>query len=329
MTEERLRGGQVLVENEFAPLRTVVLAESEVAIPRSAADSPDSRFLAEGWDANPIGQDMRDGDPARQAAWERERTNLREVLERHGVTVVRPRRLTEAEKAAAGSNGYANFFARDPFFTVGDQVVEASMRFQHRRDEVLPMRDLFLDRVYPADCGYVAVPRPQIPEPGDATLGPGPFLEGGDVLVLGNHVFVGNSGLASNGLGVRWLTKYLHPRGFTVESVRLHKRILHLDCALGLVRPGLMVVCEEALLDGVPSALRDWDRIRVGIDQATALATNGLPIDPGHYVTDPAFRSIGERIEEHGVTVEYVDFAITRSLGGSFRCSTQPLLRRS
>jgi len=329
MTEELLSGGQIRVENEFAPLKTVVLAESEVAIPESAANSPDSRFLAADWADNPIGEDMRDGAPDRQAAWERERDNLRGVLERHGVTVLRPRRLTTAEKTAAGGDGYSNFFARDPFFTIGDQVIEASMRFRHRRDEVLPMRDLFLAHVYPADCGYVAVPRPQIPEVGDATLGPGPFLEGGDVLVLGNHVFVGNSGLASNALGVRWLTKYLHPRGFTVEPVRLHKRILHLDCALGLVRQGLMVVCEEALPDGVPSALRGWDRIRVTLDQATALAANGLPIDPDHYVTDPAFRTIGEHIERHGVNVDYVDFAITRSLGGSFRCSTQPLLRRS
>jgi glycine amidinotransferase len=35
----------------------------------------------------------------------------------------------------------------------------------------------------------------------------------------------------------------------------------------------------------------------------------------------------GDRIAAHGVTVEYVDFAITRGFGGSFRCTTQPLWR--
>ena len=75
-------------------------------------------------------------------------------MERHGVEVLRPRLLTEAEKAVAGTDGYANFFARDPFFVVGDQVVESSMRFLHRRREVLSVRDLMLERVYPADCGY-------------------------------------------------------------------------------------------------------------------------------------------------------------------------------
>lgn len=320
---------EIFVESEFAPLRTVVLAQSEVAIPASAKDSPDRGFLPEeSLRLNPVG-DMRDGAPERQAAWERERDAFREVLERHDVEVLRPRMLTGAEKIAAGEDGYANFFARDPFFTVGSQVIEASMRFKHRRREVLPMREIMEDVVYPADSGYVSVPMPEVPAPDDPTLGPGPFLEGGDVLVLGKYVFVGSSGLASNARGAQWLAKYLEPFGYTVEFVRLHERILHLDCALGLIRPGLMVVSEEALIDGVPELLSDWDRVSVDFESATRLATNGLPINPEVYVTDPAFSFIGDALEREGVQVEYVDFSITRSLGGSFRCSTQPLLRRT
>lgn len=317
------------MESEFAPLRTVVLARSELALPASIATTGETRFLAD--DAVgllPAGKDLRDADPVRQAAWEAEREAFGAVLEKYGVQVLRPRLLTEAEKAAGGDDGYANFFARDPFFTVGDQVIEASMRFLHRRREVFPVRDVIRDHVYPADCGYVSVPAAEIAVPGDRTLGPGPFLEGGDVLVLGRHVFVGSSGLASNALGVRWLAKFLAPFGYEVELVRLHERILHLDCALGLVREGLIVVCEEALLDGVPEVLRHWERIPITFPQATGLASNGLPISSEAYVTDPAFRAIGEQVERRGIRVEYVDFSISRSMGGSFRCSTQPLLRR-
>ncbi|HEY1178344.1 MAG TPA: hypothetical protein VGF17_19490, partial [Phytomonospora sp.] len=155
----------------------------------------------------------------------------------------------------------------------------------------------------------------------------GPYLEGGDVLVLGRRVYVGSSGLASNEQGVRWLAKLLEPRGYTVEHVRLHERILHLDCALGLIRDGLLVHSPDALPDGLPESLRDWDAVPITFDQATSLATNGLPITPDVYVTDPAFSFVGDRLAAAGVRVEYVDFAITRSLGGSFRCSTQALLR--
>ncbi|WP_232835771.1 dimethylarginine dimethylaminohydrolase family protein [Actinocorallia populi] len=315
------------MENEFAPLRTVVLAQSEVCIPASALKDPDMRFLPQGADALRFTGDLREADPRRQAAWEAEREAFAAVLRRHGVEVLRPRLLTPAEKSAAEDRGYANFFARDPFFTVGEHVIEGSMRFRHRRGEVLPMRGVFGEHVYPANGSYVAVPVPEVAAPDDPSLGPGPFLEGGDVLVLGRHVFVGASGLASNTLGADWLRKYLAPCGYTVEQVRLHETILHLDCALGLVREGLMVVCEEALLDGIPRVLRTWDRVPVSLADAGRLATNGLPLSPEAYVTDHEFDGIGEQLEHRGVTVEYVDFSITRSLGGAFRCSTQPLHR--
>ncbi|MFC0674052.1 dimethylarginine dimethylaminohydrolase family protein [Brachybacterium hainanense] len=315
------------VRDEFSPLRSVVLARSEMAVPASAHDDPDMRFLPGGGGALGFVGDMREGDPERQAAWEAEREAFAEVLRRHGVEVLRPRLLTAAEKAAAGDLGYANFFARDPFFTIGRHVIEGSLRFRHRRSEILPIRPVLIQEVLPSDAAYVAVPVPEIAAEDDPTLGPGPFLEGGDVLVLGDHVFVGSSGLASNELGAAWLRQYLAPHGCTVELVRLDPVILHLDCALGLVRDGLMIVCEEALLDGIPEALQGWDRIDVSLQDAQRLATNGLPLGPDVYVTDPEFSAIGEQLQTRGITVEYVDFAVTRSLGGAFRCSTQPLHR--
>lgn len=319
----------IFVENEFAPLRKVVLAQSEFGYPLEPR-AEDLRFLSK--DAvkenfENRGKDYSEAFPDLQKQWELERTNLKEILEKYDVEVLRPRHLTDAEKKAVGTSGYSNFFVRDPFFTVGNHVIESSLRFLHRRHEVFPLRDLFLEEVYPEDCYYLAVPSPEIADQEDTTLGKGPFLEGGDVLVLGKQIFVGNSGLASNALGIQWLEKLLKPQGYAVEEVRLHPDILHLDCALGLVKDGLMVICEDAFLDGIPSLLKNWKRIDVTLHEAMNLATNGLPVSSEVYITDPAFKHIGEQIEKHGIKVEYVDFSISRSFGGSFRCSTQPLLR--
>lgn len=319
----------IFVENEFSPLKKVVLAQSEFGFPKEPRPE-DLRFLSEEAIKENFenkGKDYSEAFPELQEQWENERENLKKTLEKHGVEVLRPRKLSSAEKEAVGTAGYSNFFVRDPFFTVGNFVVESSLRFLHRRNEVFPVRELFLKEVYPEECGYVAVPQPEIADPGDSTLGKGPFLEGGDVLVLGKQVFVGNSGLASNTLGIQWLQKLLKPQGYTVEQVRLHPDILHLDCALGLIKEGLMIVCEEAFLDGLPAALKEWKRIRVTLDEAMNLATNGLPVSPEVYITDPAFKHIGEQIEKENLKVEYIDFSVSRSFGGSFRCSTQPLLR--
>ncbi len=326
---------RVFVASEFAPLRRVVLARSQMRLPDPDASSaeqfnqevailPDeARAVA----TQLLGRDHAEAMPERQRQWEAERDALAAVFAAHGVEVLYPRLLTRWEKAAGGKFGYSNSFVRDPWFTVGDVVIEGGLRFPHRRHEVLSSRDLLCREVLPAECTYVALPQPEIMPLDVDGGGAGPFLEGGDVLVLDRHVFVGNSGRGSSELGAAWLRKLMAPRGYRVETVRLKPNILHLDCALSLVREGLMVICEAALLEGVPHRLADWDRIVVTEEEAMALGANGLPITPDVYVTDPAFGRIAEAIARHGVQVVPVDFAISRSFGGAFRCSTQPLLR--
>lgn len=320
---------RIFVQNEFSPLRKVVLAASEYGYPMEVRPE-DLRFLNESAIADSAinrGKDYREAHPEMQKMWELERANFKKTLEKYNVEVVEARKLTDFEKQFNPKDGYANFFTRDPFFVVGDYVVEAAMRFLHRRHEVWPLRDLLWTAVSNTSCTYVAAPFPQAAASDDLTLGKGPFIEGGDVLVLDKHVLVGSSGLASNDRGFRWLSKLITPLGYTVEQVRLHPNILHLDCALSMVKSNLMVICQEAFLDGIPVILSDWTAIHVTLEEASNLATNGLPLSPEVYITDPVFKHIGDQIEQHGVKVEYVDFKITRSFGGSFRCSTQPLLR--
>ncbi len=174
-------------------------------------------------------------------------------------------------------------------------------------------------------CLYLSIPKPDISEGQDSEEGP--FLEGGDVLVLDKTIFVGRSGLASNKNGIIWLKNLVSNFGYEVVEVPLHETILHLDCAISLVRDGLMIVCEEALLNGIPEQLKDWDKINVTLEDASKLATNGLPINENVYITDPEFKCIGDELEKRGMKIEYISFKISRSFGGSFRCSTQPLLR--
>ncbi|WP_211339400.1 dimethylarginine dimethylaminohydrolase family protein [Nocardia mexicana] len=319
----------VRVDSEFARLRSVVVARCEFRAPddpaRAGLTSPPVEPGAVELMQAVWGKDFGDAYPEKQAAWEAERENLAALLRGYDVEVLRPRLLTEPEKAAGGGLGYANFFVRDPWFTVGAHVIEGVLQFPHRRTEVLTSRELLLDRVLPSAAGYVSLPMPEIAAAGDS--GAGPFLEGGDVLVLGKQVLVGESGMATNTLGRRFLQKYLRPFGFEVSRVRLPGHVLHLDCALGLVREGLMIVCPARLPDGIPEALRDWDRIEVSEDEAAAMATNGLPIDSGTYLTDPEFERVGAALRDRGITVEYLDFSVSRLFGGAFRCSTQPLLR--
>jgi N-dimethylarginine dimethylaminohydrolase len=204
-------------------------------------------------------------------------------------------------------------------------MIEGNLRFMHRRKEILPIRSILTEQARGADCYYLATPQP------DASTGEqsnaGPFIEGGDVLVLGKTIFVGYSGLASNKNGIEWLEQLLKKFGYQVVPVRLHPHILHLDCALSLLREGVMIVCEAAFLDGIPEQLKYWQKIRISLQEAAHLMANGLPLNEDVYITDRAFTGLIEQIESYGIKVEALDYHISRIFGGSFRCTTQALVR--
>jgi glycine amidinotransferase len=77
-------------------------------------------------------------------------------------------------------------------------------------------------------------------------------------------------------LGAEWLSKLLAPDGYRVETARLKPNFLHLDCATGFVREGLVVVYEGALLDGLPRSLKDWVRIPVSEEDAMNLGERAV-----------------------------------------------------
>lgn len=325
-----MKENMIMVKSEFAPLKKVVLAQSEFIFPEREESNNDGTFLAEESldlyaSVDTAGKDYKDVFPERQEQWEKEREEFKKVLEKYGVEVLLPRLLTEQEREIGKEYGCCNFFVRDPFFTVGSSIIEGSLRFLHRRNEIFPIRDTLAAEAYNSDAFYLSVPKPDISEGLHAETGP--FLEGGDILVLDRTIFVGNSGQASNHNGYLWLKSYLSHWGYEVIEVPLKKEVLHLDCALSLVREGLMIVCEEAFLNGIPEQLRNWDKISVPYKDIAYLAINGLPINESTYVLDPQFEYIAEQLKDRGITVEYVDFRISRSFGGSFRCSTQPIVR--
>ncbi len=323
---------EIYVESEFAPLKRVVLAQSEFCFPEATADELDTSFLTAenaALSKRSAGLDLREADPDLQQRWEQEKVEMAALLTSYGVEVLRPRLLTECEKEEGRRSkvGYSNFFSRDPFFTIGPVIIEGNLQFSHRRKEILPLRPLLKEAVSAAkDCWYLAAPQPDTStgEQGEA----GPFIEGGDVLVLGKTVFVGYSGLASNLEGIHWLSQLMYHFGYEVVPVRLHPHILHLDCALSLIRPGLAIICREAFLDGVPEQLADWQLIEVSLEEAALLMTNGLPVAEEVYITDSAFSRIVNQLKGEGIKVETIDYRVSRIFGGSFRCTTQPLLRQ-
>ena len=269
------------------------------------------------------GRRLVDIDAEWAARIERQVDALAELVAREGVIVHRPQRLEGEERTFLAPNGEgAQLFPRDGMIVVADHVIDASLRLKCRQRERYGLRPIIRQVVQQRSARWSSVPL------GSPACVDGPFLEGGDTLLNGYEIYVGISGCASDLAGADWLQALLGDK-YRVIPVAMKSNVLHLDCAMALIKPGLLVYCPEELVDGLPMSLREWDKVAVSIDEANRLATNGLVLEEGRVIIDADnARVIGE-LRERKVDVIPLPFDGPISTGGGLRCAHHPLLRES
>lgn len=269
------------------------------------------------------GRHLIELDPDRAYRIERQADALAEIVAGEGVTVHRPERLRGEERTFLAANGEgAQLFPRDGMIVVGEHVIDASLRLRCRQRERYGLRALIQRMVAERGARWSSVP---LGSPGGVD---GPFLEGGDTLLNGYEVYVGMSGCASDIAGIDWLQALLGAR-YRVIPVALRSNVLHLDCALALVKPGLLIWCPEKLIDGLPMSLRGWDAIKVSKDEVDRLATNGLILEEGRMIVDADNRRLIDELRLRRVDAIPLPFDGPIRAGGGLRCAHHPLWRES
>jgi N-dimethylarginine dimethylaminohydrolase len=280
----------------------------------------------------------RAGVPARVAFPERTRDAIAQtdalvrLLEDYGVTVHRPRLLTEAEIAVEPIGASAQF-ARDPQVVIGKHVIETNLRMMFRNKEHLGYAQLLCERLAgDPQARHVRMPDTTSVLPGktdaDFLADPRPFLEGGDTFVMGKDILVGFSSLGSSPAGADWLQRHLAPEGYRVHLVPLTADWLHLDCIFAVIEEGLCMCFTPGLREGrLPAAIKDWDVIEARAEEAHALGCNTLCLAPGVVIVGAEHRRLIKAIEQRGASVVPIPFDGPSEVGGGIRCSTHPLLR--
>ena len=253
------------------------------------------------------------------------------ILRDKGIIVHQVAPFQQQEEVYLADLGYHNsqqYFPRDPIVVIGDTFVETSMHCPTHRSERFPIRRTLAERL--RDCRLTSIPEPvPLPEDENGSFGPGPFLEGGDVFVLGSDIYVGNTGNASNRAGIQCLRNILG-EAYRVHEIRISKKYLHLDCVLSTPRRGLAVVCMDGFIDGLPSFLKDWELIEVSAkDAEEKLATNLLVLDEKTDLIAAELPELGEALTRAGQDVITTPFAAVFLWGGDFRCWHHPLIREN
>ncbi|GAB1486283.1 hypothetical protein MASR2M79_13320 [Aminivibrio sp.] len=239
------------------------------------------------------------------------------ILESLGVTVYRPAEITvDFIKKHYGAdvllNGFSQDFPRDNMAVIGSNVIEFNLRTPIRKVDISGFRDILTEKCSDPAVRWFSMPHTELLEPARADA---PLLEGGDVLVLGRTVLVGNTenpSVGSNEAGFNWLKNILG-ENYTVKRVRLVESVLHLDCVLSVPRDGLAIICEEAFLDGLPEEIKDWDLIRVSLDDVSGLPSTAFLSIPNtvlSYDLHNDNRYI-HRARKAGITVHRVFFEPT------------------
>lgn len=321
----------IYVESEWAALKECVYGSPDTwVLPVFLSDV---KLRAQGefgefWAKNQ-GRDVKEVAPELFAEFSGQIQGAIDLLEDLGVRVhVAGEISAQNRKYPRGEeHGVATAWMRDPFVTIGNNVIELAPRSLFHRRQRFAIREI-LASAMERGARYFAQPDGGAD---DSNEGPGwGYLEGGDVFVLGRRILVGNSGGCSNPEGARWLQHMLGP-DYEVRTVKIDPMFPHLDCVLMTPREGVAVASLEALPEGLPDFMQDWDVIEVPKAMAKAhMACNNLVLDDRTVVVpaEEALNPIAEALEARRFEVMRIPYRVPCMAGGSFRCAHQPLIRR-
>lgn len=225
-----------------------------------------------------------------------------------GVEVIRPENLPGVEQ----------IFTRDIGFVIGDKFVIANMRKEERMTEIEGIEE-FLSQFDESQILHV-------PE--------GAYIEGGDVIVHNEYIFIG-IGARTNLEGVAFVRAKFPDKnviGFdiVVDEEDHNRNILHLDCCFQPIGSGEAIIYEEGFVEPPLELLElfgEGNLIRVTQEEKNAMFPNIFSVGPKRIIIEQGFKRLKKELLDRGYDIYEIPYAEVSKLGGLLRCSTLPLRR--
>jgi N-dimethylarginine dimethylaminohydrolase len=300
------------VTDETSTLKTVVLgiADGSGKTPKlEDAYDPKSR------------EHIKAGTYPEEVDIARELQNVEKALQKHGVVVLRPDDIPN----------YNQIFARDPAFVIGDKFVISNI-LPDRAREINGM-DFIIDQI---------VPEKVLRLPEEA------HVEGGDVILHGEYLFVGTYRGADY---PDYITARTNPRA--VEELKKlfpHKKLksfnlrksntdarenaLHLDCCFQPVGKNKAIIHKNGFLEEEEyNWLVDFfgkeNLFEISKQEMYDMNSNIFSISEEVVISDPSFTRLNAWLRKKGISVEEVSYREIAKQEGLFRCTTLPLVREN
>ena len=303
---------QLHVQDETSRLRAVVLGTAEsngpTPKPEEAYDPKSLEHIKAG--TYPIEADMVP-----------EMNAFESVLKQYGVTVFRPQLISD----------YNQIFTRDIGFVIDNIFIKSNILPDRERE--LDAIQYVIDQIQPA----------QVVRPPEEV-----HIEGGDVMLWENYIFVGTYKgsdykdyitARTNMQGVEYLRK-LFPNKIVKEfdlvksKIEARDNALHLDCCFQPVGKDKAIIYKRGFREEADYLFLEQ---LFGIDnlfhikrkEMYHMYSNVFSIAPDVVVSERKFHRLNKWLRKNGFTVEEIPYAEIAKQEGLLRCSTLPLIRES
>ena len=301
---------QLNIQNETSRLRAVVLGS---AVSNGPTPSPEQCYDPKSREHVLAGTYPKEKDMML------EMEAVAQVFRKYDVQVFRPKIIEE----------YNQIFSRDIAFVVENKFIKANI-LPDRDREILALEHIWL----------------QIPKENRITLPEECHIEGGDVILWNDYIFVGTYTAddysdfitaRTNGKAVKALQQ-LFPHKI-VKAFELRKsnynpkeNALHLDCCFQPIGNGKAIVHKNGFLveddyQWLLNFFGEKNIFEISKEEMYQMYSNVFSISEKVIISEKNFTRLNNWLRLQGFIVEEVPYAEISKQEGLLRCSTLPLIR--
>ncbi|MGV0945739.1 dimethylarginine dimethylaminohydrolase family protein [Empedobacter falsenii] len=300
------------VQNETAQLQTVVLGRAES---NGANPTLDQTFDAKSYET------VKNNDYPKEEDLIAEMSEFEQVLKKYNVEVLRPTLIEDCNQV----------FSRDVGFVIDDEFFISNI-IPDRLEELQAYREI--KRRFKGNK-INALPEEV-------------YVEGGDVILYNDYIFVGTYKQAdfknyktgrTNVEFVEYIkAKFPNKKVLDFELKKNdenpYEGILHLDCTFNPVGKDKAIIYKDGFLfeheyQQIVDIFGKENLFEVTKEEMYWMNPNVFSISPEVVVSEKNFTRLNDHLENvWNIKVERINYREVSKMGGLLRCSTMPLIRK-
>ena len=299
------------VNNEFGKLNKVILgiAQSNGGIPKlDECYDPKSR------------EHVQNGTFPEEAHLSDELNQFLNVLKKYNVSVFRPTLIED----------YNQIFSRDIAFVIGEKLVVSNI-IKDREKEINAIENI-ISQIDPSNI---------------IRLSNKARIEGGDVIMHNDHIFIGYSKeedfkefqvartneIAIEEIKENFSNKKIVAFELKKSDYQAKENALHLDCCFQPIGKKMAIIYEKGFkrkedVDYIKRLFGEDKLIKITQKEMYDMNSNVFSISEDTIVSEIGFKRLNSILRTKGFKVEEIKFSEIAKMEGLLRCTTLPLQRQ-